>query len=130
MKRRIQQLSHTLMLGLCIGIGSSCTPKLGNTIVEDNMMFAQLQLRVAFDEIDYARTNESPESREKREKTVGENSPTRVTPNRTAACISSRPRTGPAASFRENYGISTNIPRTTSGKRKHSSTPICWSRKK
>ena len=56
------------MLGLCIGIGSSCTPKLGNTIVEDNMMFAQLQLRVAFDEIDYARTNESPESREKREK--------------------------------------------------------------
>lgn len=68
MKRRIQQLSHTLMLGLCIGIGSSCTPKLGNTIVEDNMMFAQLQLRVAFDEIDYARTNESPESREKREK--------------------------------------------------------------
>lgn len=34
------------MLGLCIGIGSSCTPKLGNTIVEDNMMFAQLQLRL------------------------------------------------------------------------------------
>ena len=68
MKRRIQRISHTLALGLWIGLASSCTPKLGNTLVEDNMMFAQLQLRVAFDEIDYARTNETPESRKKREK--------------------------------------------------------------
>lgn len=117
------------MLGLCIGIGSSCTPKLGNTIVEDNMMFAQLQLRVAFDEIDYARTNESPESREKREKNGwGElTNPRNSEPDGSLHLVPSKDWT--SGFFPENYGISTNIPKTTSGKRKRSSTPICWSRK-
>ena len=118
MKRRIQRISHTLALGLWIGLASSCTPKLGNTLVEDNMMFAQLQLRVAFDEIDYARTNETPESRKKREK------------NGWGPYIWFLPKTGPVASFRENCGMSTNTLRTISGKRKRSNTPICWNRKK
>lgn len=54
---------------LALGAGfSACTPKPPTHIIEDNMEFAQQQLRFAFDEIDYAIVNESPESREKREK--------------------------------------------------------------
>lgn len=47
---------------------TACTPQPAANIIEDNMSFAQQQLRFAFDEIDYAIVNESPESREKREK--------------------------------------------------------------
>lgn len=54
---------------LALGAGlSACTPKPAANIIEDNMEFAQQQLRFAFDEIDYAIVNESPESRAKREK--------------------------------------------------------------
>ena len=54
---------------LALGAGfAACTPKPPPHIIEDNMEFAQQQLRFAFDEIDYAIVNESPESREKREK--------------------------------------------------------------
>lgn len=66
MKRRILHLPLTLCLYL--GLCSSCTSESKDSIVEDNLTFAQSQLRVAFDEIDYARTNETPESRKEREK--------------------------------------------------------------
>lgn len=59
---------------LALGAGfAACTPQPATNLIEDNMEFAQQQLRFAFDEIDYAIVNESPESRAKREKTVGEN---------------------------------------------------------
>lgn len=54
---------------LALGAGlAACTPKPAVNIIEGNMEFAQQQLRFAFDEIDYAIVNESPESRAKREK--------------------------------------------------------------
>ena len=54
---------------LALGAGfAACTPQPATNLVEDNMEFAQQQLRFAFDEIDYAIVNESPESRAKREK--------------------------------------------------------------
>ena len=66
MKRRIL---HLLLILCCyLGLYSSCTPKFKGSIIEDNLTFAQSQLRIAFDEIDYARTNETPESRQEREK--------------------------------------------------------------
>lgn len=66
MKRRILHLLFILCFYL--GLYSSCTPKFKGSIIEDNLTFAQSQLRIAFDEIDYARTNETPESRQEREK--------------------------------------------------------------
>lgn len=54
---------------LALGAGfAGCTPQPATNLIEDNMEFAQQQLRFAFDEIDYAIVNESPESRAKREK--------------------------------------------------------------
>ncbi|CAG9898952.1 Glucuronyl hydrolase [Bacteroides ovatus] len=54
---------------LALGAGfAACTPQPATNLIEDNMEFAQQQLRFAFDEIDYAIVNESPESRAKREK--------------------------------------------------------------
>ncbi|MEW9605949.1 glycoside hydrolase family 88 protein [Bacteroides sp. L008] len=54
---------------LALGAGFvGCTPQPATNLIEDNMEFAQQQLRFAFDEIDYAIVNESPESRAKREK--------------------------------------------------------------
>lgn len=54
---------------LALGAGfAGCTPQSATNLIEDNMEFAQQQLRFAFDEIDYAIVNESPESRAKREK--------------------------------------------------------------
>ncbi|WP_342987919.1 MULTISPECIES: glycoside hydrolase family 88 protein [Bacteroides] len=54
---------------LALGAGfTGCTPQPATNLIEDNMEFAQQQLRFAFDEIDYAIVNESPESRAKREK--------------------------------------------------------------
>lgn len=54
---------------LALGAGfAGCTPQPATNLIEDNMKFAQQQLRFAFDEIDYAIVNESPESRAKREK--------------------------------------------------------------
>lgn len=54
---------------LALGAGfTGCTPQPTTNLIEDNMEFAQQQLRFAFDEIDYAIVNESPESRAKREK--------------------------------------------------------------
>lgn len=54
---------------LALGAGfAACTPQPPTNLIEDNMEFAQQQLRFAFDEIDYAIVNESPESRAKREK--------------------------------------------------------------
>ena len=54
---------------LALGAGfAGCTPQPTTNLIEDNMEFAQQQLRFAFDEIDYAIVNESPESRAKREK--------------------------------------------------------------
>ncbi len=54
---------------LALGAGfTACTPQPATNLIEDNMEFAQQQLRFAFDEIDYAIVNESPESRAKREK--------------------------------------------------------------
>lgn len=54
---------------LALGAGfAACTPQPATNLIEDNMGFAQQQLRFAFDEIDYAIVNESPESRAKREK--------------------------------------------------------------
>ena len=53
---------------LALGAGfAGCTPQPATNLIEDNMEFAQQQLRFAFDEIDYAIVNESPESRAKRE---------------------------------------------------------------
>ena len=54
---------------LALGAGfAGCTPQPATNLIEDNMEFPQQQLRFAFDEIDYAIVNESPESRAKREK--------------------------------------------------------------
>ena len=54
---------------LALGAGfAACTPQPATNLIEDNMEFAQQQLRFAFDEIDYAIVNESPDSRAKREK--------------------------------------------------------------
>lgn len=54
---------------LALGAGfAAYTPQPATNLIEDNMEFAQQQLRFAFDEIDYAIVNESPESRAKREK--------------------------------------------------------------
>lgn len=54
---------------LALGAGfAACTPQPATNLIEDNMEFAQQQLRFAFDEIDYAIVNESPESRAKRGK--------------------------------------------------------------
>ena len=54
---------------LALGAGfAACTTQPATNLIEDNMEFAQQQLRFAFDEIDYAIVNESPESRAKREK--------------------------------------------------------------
>lgn len=54
---------------LALGAGfAACTTQPATNLIEDNMEFAQQQLRFAFDEIDYAIVNESPESRTKREK--------------------------------------------------------------
>ena len=54
---------------LALGAGfAACTPQPATNLIEDNMEFAQQQLRFAFDETDYAIVNESPESRAKREK--------------------------------------------------------------
>lgn len=54
---------------LALGAGfAACTPQPATNLIEDNMEFAQQQLRFAFDEIDYAIVNEPPESRAKREK--------------------------------------------------------------
>lgn len=54
---------------LALGAGfAACTPQPATNLIEDNMEFAQQQLRFAFDEIDYAIVNESPESHAKREK--------------------------------------------------------------
>ena len=54
---------------LALGAGfAACTPQPATNLIEDNMEFAQQQLRFSFDEIDYAIVNESPESRAKREK--------------------------------------------------------------
>lgn len=60
---------------LALGAGfAACTPQPATNLIEDNMEFAQQQLRFAFDEIDYAIVNESPESRrETGKKRVGEN---------------------------------------------------------
>lgn len=64
MKRPVLLYSFFAFLSL-----GACAPKEKDTnIVEDNMTFAQQQLRTAFDEIEYAKTNESQESRELREK--------------------------------------------------------------
>lgn len=53
---------------LALGTGlTACTPQPATDIIKDNMDFAQQQLRFAFNEIDYAKANESPESRAKRE---------------------------------------------------------------
>lgn len=54
---------------LALGAGfAACTPQPATNLIEDNMEFAQQQLRFAFDEIDYAIVNESPETARKREK--------------------------------------------------------------
>ena len=40
---------------LALGAGfAACTPQPATNLIEDNMEFAQQQLRFAFDEIDYA----------------------------------------------------------------------------
>lgn len=62
---RLKEQIAILTLGASL---AACTPQPTANIIEDNMNFAQQQLRFAFDEIDYAIVNESPESREKREK--------------------------------------------------------------
>ena len=62
---RLKKLIAILALGAGL-VG--CTPQPATNLIEDNMEFAQQQLRFAFDEIDYAIVNESPESRAKREK--------------------------------------------------------------
>lgn len=63
MKMKLQIVALVFAAGL-----TACAPRATTNIVEENMEFAQQQLRFAFDEIDYARANESPESRKKREK--------------------------------------------------------------
>ena len=72
MKLKLSTVTIKLKLpiaALLLGAGlTACTPQPDSNIVEDNMEFAQQQLRFAFDEIDYAIVNESPESRAKREK--------------------------------------------------------------
>lgn len=68
MKQKRQLLPGILLLCLFIAAASSCAPKPKDTTVEDNLAFAQQQLQFAFNEIEYARTNEPTESRKKREK--------------------------------------------------------------
>ena len=72
MKLKLSTVTIKLKLpiaALLLGAGlTACTPQPDSNIVEDNMKFAQQQLRCAFDEIDYAVANESPESRAQREK--------------------------------------------------------------
>jgi len=72
MKLKLSTVTIKLKLpiaALLLGAGlTACTPQPDSNIVEDNMEFAQQQLRCAFDEIDYAVANESPESRAQREK--------------------------------------------------------------
>ena len=71
MKLKLSTVTIKLKLpiaALLLGAGlTACTPQPDSNIVEDNMEFAQQQLRCAFDEIDYAVANESPESRAQRE---------------------------------------------------------------
>lgn len=67
MKQKKQLLAGILRLNLLIAVMSSCTSQPKDMTVENNMIFAQQQLQFAFDEIEYARTNESTESRKKRE---------------------------------------------------------------
>ena len=65
MKLKLSTVTIKLKLpiaALLLGAGlTACTPQPDSNIVEDNMEFAQQQLRCAFDEIDYAVANESPE---------------------------------------------------------------------
>lgn len=128
MKRRILHLPLTLCLYL--GLCSSCTSESKDSIVEDNLTFAQSQLRVAFDEIDYARTNETPESRKEREKKDwGElTNPRNSEPDGSLHLVPSKDWT--SGFFRENCGISMNIRKITFGKRKHNSIQICLNGKR
>ena len=63
MKLKLSTVTIKLKLpiaALLLGAGlTACTPQPDSNIVEDNMEFAQQQLRCAFDEIDYAVANES-----------------------------------------------------------------------
>ena len=58
MKLKLSTVTIKLKLpiaALLLGAGlTACTPQPDSNIVEDNMEFAQQQLRCAFDEIDYA----------------------------------------------------------------------------
>ena len=57
MKLKLSTVTIKLKLpiaALLLGAGlTACTPQPDSNIVEDNMEFAQQQLRCAFDEIDY-----------------------------------------------------------------------------
>ena len=72
MKLKLSTVTIKLKLpiaALLLGAGlTACTPQPDSNIVEDNMEFAQQQLRCAFDEIDYAVANESPESATRKER--------------------------------------------------------------
>ena len=94
------------------------------------MEFAQQQLRCAFDEIDYAVANESPESRAQRERTDGGHSPIPGIRNRTGRFTSSRQRLDQRILPPASSGFSMSIPRIISGKRRRSNIPISWNRKK
>ena len=147
MKLKLSTVTIKLKLpiaALLLGAGlTACTPQPDSNIVEDNMEFAQQQLRCAFDEIDYAVANESPESRAQREKNGwtgdghfaietadGGHSPIPGIRNRTGRFTSSRPKTGPADSSPASSGFSMSIPRIISGKRRRSNIPISWNRKR
>ena len=127
MKRRILHLPLTLCLYL--GLCSSCTSESKDSIVEDNLTFAQSQLRVAFDEIDYARTNETPESRKEREKKIGGNLPIHVIPNRTVHYIWYRLKTGPVV-FPGELWYLYEYTQNNFWKRKHNSIQICLNGKR
>jgi len=57
------------IVALAFGVSlMACTSQTNKDIVEDNMAFAQQQLRFALDEIDYAVANKSPQSHTRQEK--------------------------------------------------------------
>ena len=134
MKLKLSTVTIKLKLpiaALLLGAGlTACTPQPDSNIVEDNMEFAQQQLRCAFDEIDYAVANESPEAVRNAKRTDGGHSPIPGIRNRTGRFTSSRPKTGPADSSPASSGFSMSIPRIISGKRRRSNIPISWNRKR
>lgn len=134
MKLKLSTVTIKLKLpiaALLLGAGlTACTPQPDSNIVEDNMKFAQQQLRCAFDEIDYAVANESPESRAQREKNGWGplTNPRNTEPDGTLHLVPSKDWT--SGFFPGELWFLYEYTQNNFWKRRRSNIPISWNRKR